>query len=390
MSRRLEKRLQRALGASRASDEVERHAADLALAALAPEPTGGKHRLRLLTLAAITAAAVLVVTAAALATAGALHLSVGSPDHHSLPGKQDVRPLLRVPPGARGVAAVVDHRLWLVTRGGLRIQGLPVQSATLSPHALYVAAGIGDSLVAMAPNGSRAWSHLARGPVVAISWAPDGLRIAYVVRRGERFELRTIEGNGLGDRLLDGRVRAVAPSWRADSLAVGYVGAGGRPVIYDFGHSSHRTEATPQGAVRGLAFAPNDGQFAVFSARSFSIDRPGRPSRIRVPARGTITGIGWSDNQVVVASTAGSKSLLELFRVSSHGRTTRIRGHEVVGRIEALDGSGGRIVVAVARPRSWTRLLTSAGDASEKIGGLLGHVLLELPAGAEIESVSLR
>jgi len=44
-------------------------------------------------------------------------------------------PRLVVPPRARAIAAVVDGAL-LTSRGGLRIEGLPVESATLSPHAL--------------------------------------------------------------------------------------------------------------------------------------------------------------------------------------------------------------------------------------------------------------
>ena len=80
--------------------------------------------------------------------------------------------------GDRRRAALGGHE------GGFRLQGLPVTSAALSPRALYVAAGIGDSLVAMAPNGRTAWSHPAGGTVVAIAWAPDGLRIAYVVHAG--------------------------------------------------------------------------------------------------------------------------------------------------------------------------------------------------------------
>ena len=61
-----------------------------------------------------------------------------------------------------------------------------VSAAALSPRALYVAAGIGHSLVAMAPNGDRAWSRSAGGTVTAVAWAPDGIRIAYVVQKAGR------------------------------------------------------------------------------------------------------------------------------------------------------------------------------------------------------------
>src|SRR5581483_9683817 len=130
---------------------------------------------------------------------------------------------LMLPRGANGIAAIVDGRLSVVIRGGFRLQGQRATAAALSPHALYVAAGVGHSLVAMAPDGRLAWSHPTGGTVVAIAWAPDGLRIVYVVRRGRHLVLGTIYGNGRQNLTVDRSVRGVRPSWRADSLAFAYV-----------------------------------------------------------------------------------------------------------------------------------------------------------------------
>ncbi len=279
MSRELEQQLERLLREPRADEDVERRALGLALAALPSEARGARRRVRMVVLAAAAALVLLAVAAAALATAGALHVSLGPSTAKRAPSPP-VAPQLQVPAGADAVAAVIDHQLWLTTRAGLRIQGLPVRSATLSPHALYVAAGIGSSLVAMAPNGTRAWLHPAGGPVVAIAWAPDGLRLAYVVRRGDRFQLRTIEGNGIEDRLLDGQVRPVTPSWRADSLAVAYVGEGGRPVVYDFAHDLHRLGARNTRGARQVAFAPHGAMLAVASAQEVWLAARGRATRV--------------------------------------------------------------------------------------------------------------
>src|SRR4029077_6876157 len=141
-----------------------------------------------------------------------------------------------------GIAAVVDGRLSVVTKSGFQLQGLPVSTAALSPHALNIAAGIGNSLVALKPSGRHVWSHPAGGRVVAIAWAPDGLRIAYVVDTGRRFVLHVIYGNGIHDTTIDRSVRPVMPSWRADNLALAYVGGGGRAVVYDLGHQKHRVD----------------------------------------------------------------------------------------------------------------------------------------------------
>jgi hypothetical protein len=181
------------------------------------------------------------------AAAGALAVSQRA-RHDAAPAV--AAPRLLVPAGAHAIAAVVDGKLWLSTRSGLRIEGLPVASAGLSPHARYVAAGIGRSLIVMAPSGTRAWSHPTPGPVAAIGWAPSGLRIAYVVRLGRGFQLRLIEGDGDHDRLVDASVRPSRPVWRADSLAVAYVGAGGRPILYDLAHGRHRVLGSPPPSAR--------------------------------------------------------------------------------------------------------------------------------------------
>lgn len=211
---------------------VGERALERALAALAPF-RHERRRLRVAFVLAAAALGLLALAAGSLAAAGALHVSIGRTRTY-------VYKPLTLPPGAAGISAVVGGRLSVVTRSGFRLQGLPVSAATLSPHALYVAAGIGSSLVAMSPDGRRAWSHPAGGPVVAIAWAPDGIRIAYIVRAGRKLGLHVIWGNGTHDARIDRSVRAVPPSWRADSLAFTYVGAGGREIVYDLAHQLHR------------------------------------------------------------------------------------------------------------------------------------------------------
>ena len=264
-----------------ASRAVEDRALAAALAAL--PAAGARHRRPVRTALLVAAAAVclLALAAGALGAAGALHVSLGGVAPEAAPAARgSTASRLIVPQGARGIAAVVDGRLWFTSRSGLRIEGLPVESAALSPHALYVAAGIGDSLVVMAPDGTRAWSHPAGGRVVGIAWAPSGLRIAYVVRtrRGDA-QLRTIEGDGDHDRVLDRAVRSVTPSWRADALAVAYVGAGGRPVVYDFARRAHHVvgEDRTANATR-VAFAPQGRSLAVGSTGRLWISGLGRVS----------------------------------------------------------------------------------------------------------------
>jgi hypothetical protein len=298
MSSELERRLEGVLAEAPEPDPgAGEEALHRALRALQPvEPT---HRgLRTAVLVFAAALVLLVIAAGSLAAAGALHVTFGA--------KAKPRPAttqLVLPRGANGIAAIVDGRLSVVTRGGFRLQGLSATAVALSPHALYIAAGIGNRLVAMAPDGRLAWSHPAGGKVVAIAWRPDGLEIAYVVQHGRRLALHVIYGNGKKDTLIDGSVRAVRPSWRGDSLALAYVGAGGKTIVYDLGHTSRRIAAHEQ-PVTGIAFAPNGHALAVATPAGVWLVRG---SRATATARGPVEAFGWLNGHLTVATSRGSR-----------------------------------------------------------------------------------
>jgi hypothetical protein len=120
---------------------------------------------------------------------------------------------------------------------------------------------------------------------VAIDWAPDGFRIAYIVHAGRRFVLHVIYGNGIHDRTIDRSVRPVTPSWRADSLAVAYVGGGGRAVVYDLAHKRHRVSGAVLG-VTHVAFAPTGTALAVATPSSVLVGT-------RTVQTGEVEGLGW-------------------------------------------------------------------------------------------------
>lgn len=183
-----------------------------------------------------------------------------------------------VPNGAEGLAVVAGGRLWLKTAGGLGVQGLAVTTAELSPNALYVAVGIDDSLVAMAPDGRRAWTHDAGGRVTEVAWAPNPIVVAYIVRRGARHELRVIEGNGDNDRLVDADVGDARPSWRADTLALAYVGADGLARVVNYPSLAATPVAKTSPAA--VAYAPVGDLLA----------QEGRGPRLRIRAATPTTG----------------------------------------------------------------------------------------------------
>jgi hypothetical protein len=322
MSSELEGRLEALLAEAPEPDPgAGEEALHRALHALRPV-AAPRRGLRAAVLAFAAIVVLLVIAAGSLAAAGALHVSFGA--------KSKPRPTtqLVLPQGANGIAAVVDGRLSVVTNGGFRLQGLPVSAATLSPHALYVAAGIGNSLVAMAPDGRRAFSHPAGGKVVAISWAPDGLRIAYVVHAGRHFVLHVIYGNGIHDTTIDRSVRAVRPSWRADSLAFAYVAGGGRAVVYDVGHESRKLVAVNPPVTR-LAFAPSGDALALEGTNGVSLLEQSAHRHI---AAADVEALGWLRGRLAVAVPRLNAAAIRLFAPDGASRGSS-QAHGIVRAI---------------------------------------------------------
>jgi hypothetical protein len=347
-----------------AEPEVEERALAASLGAL--RPTAPPRRgLRTAGVAFAAVFVLLAIAAGSLAAVGALHVTIGTK-----PRPTPARTQLSLPRGASGIAAVVDGRLSVVTRSGFRLQGLSVSAAALSPHAWYVAAGIGDSLVGLSPDGRRAWSQPAGGPVVAIAWAPFGNRIAYVVRAGRRLVLHVIWGNGRNDAVIDSSVRAVQPSWRADSLAFAYVGAGGRATVYDLAHASRRTVAGfPPGVVQ-LAFSPTAGQLALRSADRVGVYSDGRP--FVFPRRLRATGIGWIGRNLL----------------TSTGHDVVVQPIGILPAYRPLD-LGARVVALTADGRRF--VATLAGRSLRIVAGTRSHVqtVLQLRPGQRVDVIGI-
>src|SRR5919204_228272 len=201
-------------------------------------------------------------------------------------------------PSSRGVLFLVAcGKLWLATQRGLRIEGMPVATAELSPRALYAVVGIGSSLVTLAPGNRRPWVHETDGRVAAAAWSPDGLKIAYVVAGRAGNTLRLIEGDGAPDRLLVREVSASKPSWRADALAVAYVDGRGRAAVYDLSASTRRTFDTRRctGPARLVAYSPHGKRLLVAGARGVAlVERWDRPPSCVAVERGVETdGVAW-------------------------------------------------------------------------------------------------
>ena len=238
------------------SSELERRLEAMLAAAPEPDPGAGEealHRalravhpvaaprrgLRAAVLAFAAVVVLLVIAAGSLAAAGALHVSIGAKAKPRSPA-----PELKLPKGANGVAAIVNGRLSVVTRGGtVHRYRQPLQRSrrvrSTSPWASATPSSpwppTGGEPGRIPPAG--AWSPSPGRPTASASRTSSSA--------GHRFVLHVIYGNGIRDTTIDRSVRAVKPSWRADSLAFAYVGGGGRAVLYDVGHESRTSRRDP-------------------------------------------------------------------------------------------------------------------------------------------------
>src|SRR5213595_3941375 len=135
MSAELEQQLRAAFGRlPKPSREASTRARSAALAAIGP--SGGRSS-SVLVLVFVAVAFAVGAGAAALAATGNLRVDIGARQKPARP----VPTRLSVPPRSHGLALVAGGKLWLATRNGLRIEGMPVSAAELSPRALYAVVG---------------------------------------------------------------------------------------------------------------------------------------------------------------------------------------------------------------------------------------------------------
>ncbi|TMM06721.1 MAG: hypothetical protein E6G02_04440 [Actinobacteria bacterium] len=387
MSTELERQLRAGFGRlPKPSREASARARAAALAALGPSDRRSRGGILLV---AFAVAFVVGAGAAALAATGNLHVRLGA----RAPSTRPVPTRLSVPSGSRGVAVVAGGKLWLATRGGLRIEGMPVSAAELSPRALYAVVGIGSSLLTLAPGKRRPWVHQTDGRVISVAWSPDGLKIAYVVARPGADELRLIEGDGSPDRLLVRRVRPVKPSWRADSLSVAYVDTRGRAAVFDLSTGLRRTFDTRRcgGAARDVAYDRRAPALAVVSAHGVAVvrrwNRPATCATLDVSA--TPFAAGWlQGGQVVLAVKRALGSTLERLSGTNLNEAGAAFGHQGLRGLAAAP-TGSSVAVAIRRSAGVVDIgIVSSPEPGARLK--LNRPLLRIRTAATAVSISWR
>ncbi len=352
MPTELEQQLERALRAPAAtpSDSARRAALD----ALPVPPRRRRGRVPLvlaLGMAMLLASAVTLY--ASPDARQAIGIETYTPKHAFKPGPKR----LQVPDGASGIAVLAGGRMW-ATAHAVSINGAKATAVELSPNALNIAVGRGRDLVAVHTNGSgERVLRRTEGQVVAISWAPNPIEIAYVVKDGSRYRLHLIEGDGDNDRLIDPSVAPVRPTWRWDNGAVAYVSANGHVVVRDLIHA--RSTVLPGGCLgyaEQIGYAPTNSALAAAGAGLVAVVGAHGPAHCQpIPAGlvigppGPAKGLTWLSPTTVVASNSRSMSQ---FRWSDGRLRVLRRPQETRGNpvgIAALPGN--RLVIALAGHR---------------------------------------
>jgi hypothetical protein len=352
----LERRLERALrGMPDSSRDARERARRAALDALPPSPrraprTGG------LGLVAAAVALVLAAGGGALAASGTIELT-GGPEPANRPDPPPPRPArparVLLPERSAGFAIVVGGRVWVRTASGRGLAGAPLDTPTISPGALYAIGGRGRALVAIDVAGGRvAWRHATRGRIVAAAWSPYPIRVAYIVRTARGHRLQTIWGNGLVPRTRDRTVAPVAPAWRADSVALAYVDAGGAVVVQDvippYRRALVRLPAACRGRVGALAFSPAGATLAAATDRGVALLRAGRPaSCVPAAATGRVHALRWVDGDTLVAVAGPARRRIVAIAVSPARAAVRAVSF-APARVQDVAVAPGRERLAVA------------------------------------------
>ena len=195
-----------------------------------------------------------------------------SPEARQAVGIDTYHPDAPVPAWAEAAAGagrrVGDRRARRRADVGDRARGqrqrLPRATAVeLSPNALNIAVGRGRDLVAVHTNGSgERVLRRTEGQVVAISWAPNPIEIAYVVKTGTHYRLHLIEGDGDNDRLIDPSVSPARPTWRWDNGELAYVSSNGHVVVRDLIHARSTVLAARLPASGHTAGVRTGGEYA--------------------------------------------------------------------------------------------------------------------------------
>jgi len=359
MPSELENQLERALRAiPPATDEAREGARRGAVDTLVPHSPPRRRMAVRAAFAAAAAACLITAAGVALAASGRVEINVGQPESStSGTGATPASTSSPLPAGSAALVVRVGDHVW--SAGARHLHRLPGRLSTISvsPGAVYELQAKGHLLRAVAYRSGRvAFTLRVPGRVVAASWSPLPIRIAYIEQTPSGFQMHDMWGTGSYDRRAAGLASPVTPTWRWDSLAVAFVRASGHVAILS--PTSSTIETLPRSCSishpQAIAYAPSNALLAVADRHRLAIiDTAGtRPTHCLTHAPGQ-PALAWIGGHRLAL---GAGTHLRDLTISWAG--VRSHTYAVGGTIAALAPAphGHQIAIAVHHPPAGTRL----------------------------------
>jgi hypothetical protein len=335
----------------------------------AREPTRRSRRSRRLALrVALVAAALGVGLVAALTPAGA-EVSDWIGDRFADPA-DPARPAFAGLPQGASVLAISRSGAYAVHAEGSRRLG-SFSEVGWSPRGLNVVGVDGRRVVAVdATGGTQQWSVTRPGRVGHPAWSTgDGFVVAYL----EDHVLRTVGGDGVGDRPQRRHAAAVTPAWqpRAGHVLVYARERGGLEAVdVDVGATLwHVAASAGLGRTRQLAWSRDGQRLASLSARSVTLlDGSGRVQRtVELPGRARELALHpLGSRAAVVVAGAGGTRVLDV-PLAGAGAPRQLFQGDVDGLAWSSDGR--RLLLAWRDADQWL-LLGPNGRVRRALGGV--------------------
>jgi len=272
---------------------------------------------------------------------------------------------------ARGLMLVSGRGgTWIVRADGSRRRLGDYQTATWSPHGIFVAATHGNELATLDQKGNVHWTLSRRSPRFP-AWAGSftDTRIAYVAGG----KLHVVAGDGTGDRVID-RSAFVAPVWRPGPGFVLAYARGSAVIVRDVGTGAELLRRSSGMRPRKLEWSSDGKLLLVFKPYATRVyDMRGRIVAQDDPSDATFdrdaTFVPGTHRVLAIRAAGGGSQVFSLFE----GRSV-FRGTGVFRQL-VFSPSGHWLVITWPTANQWVfvrshpRKIGGAARISNQFGG---------------------